>query len=182
MKETTPTSIYKRLYPNSVPILFVRTEALKRAASHEHLARLREIHALQTRDCPMCGRGASFGRRSIPNHRSVFREGAEDTDEVMQMAEKKCDDKKCYKHGGLKVRGERLEGRVVSAKARNTAVIEIDRTRFFPKYQRWAKERSHMTVHNPSCIGAKVGDWVAVAETRKLSKTKAWTILEVSNS
>ncbi len=94
------------------------------------------------------------------------------------MAEE-CNDKKCYKHGDLKVRGERLQGKVVSAKSRNTVVIERDRTQFFPKYQRWAKERSHMSAHNPPCINAKVGDMVTVAETRKLSKTKAWTVLEV---
>jgi small subunit ribosomal protein S17 len=95
------------------------------------------------------------------------------------MAEEKCDDKKCYKHAGLKVRGERLQGKVISAKAKNTVVIEMDRTKFFPKYQRWAKERTHMSAHNPSCIGAKVGDIVTIAETRKLSKTKAWTVLDI---
>lgn len=36
-----------------------------------------------------------------------------------------------------------------------------------------------MAAHNPPCIAAKVGDIVAIAETRKLSKTKAWTVLEV---
>jgi len=95
------------------------------------------------------------------------------------MADEKCDDKKCYRHAGLSVRGERLEGKVVSTKGKNTVVIERDRTKFFPKYQRWAKERSHMMAHNPPCIAAKLGDIVAVAETKKLSKTKAWTVLEV---
>lgn len=98
------------------------------------------------------------------------------------MAEENCNDKKCYKHGGLKVRGERLYGRVVSAKAKNTVIIERDHATFYRKYQMWARERSHLAAHNPACINAKVGDTVEVAETRKLSKTKAWTVFRIIKS
>lgn len=94
------------------------------------------------------------------------------------MAEK-CNDKKCYKHSGVKVRGGRLFGRVISTKGRNTAVVERDTTVFFSKYQKWARRRSRISVHNPSCINARMGDLVSLGETRKLSKTKAWTVLEV---
>jgi small subunit ribosomal protein S17 len=94
------------------------------------------------------------------------------------MAEK-CTDKKCYIHGGLKVRGGRLTGRVVSTKAKNTAIIERDITRYFAKYQRRAKERSHITAHLPGCMKVSAGDMVVLGETRKISKTKAWTVMEV---
>ncbi len=90
-----------------------------------------------------------------------------------------CNDKKCYKHGSVKVRGERVIGRVASTKGKNSAVVERDITKKLTKYQRWAKEKSRISAHNPSCINAQVGDLVTVAETRKLSKTKAWTILEI---
>ncbi len=90
-----------------------------------------------------------------------------------------CTDKKCYIHGGLKVRGGRLTGKVVSTKAKNTAIIERDSTRFFQKYQRRAKERSHITAHLPACLKISLGDMVVLGETRKISKTKAWTVLEV---
>ncbi len=91
----------------------------------------------------------------------------------------KCDDKKCYKHGGLKLRGGTLAGKVVSAKSKNTVVVERAITEYFPKYRKWARGTSHISAHNPACINAKVGDMVNLAETRKLSKTKAWTVVNV---
>lgn len=95
------------------------------------------------------------------------------------MAEK-CEDKKCFKHGGLKVRGETLKGRVVSAKSRHTVIVERSTTQYLAKYRKWAKGRSHIAAHNPPCINAQVGDIVDLAETRKLSKTKAWTVVGLS--
>lgn len=90
-----------------------------------------------------------------------------------------CRDTKCHRHGGLKVRGGRISGKVVSTKAKNTAIIERDSTRYYPKYYRRAKERTHVAAHLPGCINVSVGDKVVLGETRKLSKTKAWTVLEV---
>ena len=94
------------------------------------------------------------------------------------MAEE-CNDNKCYKHGSTKVRGERVIGKVASTKGKNTAVVARDIIKKITKYQRWAKEKSRISAHNPPCIHAQVGDLVTVAETRKLSKTKAWTVLEI---
>lgn len=90
-----------------------------------------------------------------------------------------CNDKKCYKHGSVRVRGGRAQGLIVSAKAKNTVIIERPLTQFFSKYKRWARRRSHIVAHNPACIGAQVGDMVTVGETRKLSRTKAWTVISV---
>ncbi|MBI5047016.1 30S ribosomal protein S17 [Candidatus Micrarchaeota archaeon] len=91
----------------------------------------------------------------------------------------KCDDKKCFRHGGVKVRGENLTGRVVSSKAKHTVVVERDTTEFSSKYRKWFRGHSHIAAHNPVCISAKVGDRVYLGETRKLSKTKSWTVLEI---
>ena len=96
----------------------------------------------------------------------------------MIMVEK-CDDKKCFKHGGVKLRGESLSGKVVSAKGKNTVVVERSIINYFSKYKKWARGTSHISAHNPACIAAKVGDKVELAETRKLSKTKAWTVVNV---
>ncbi|MFH0737999.1 MAG: 30S ribosomal protein S17 [Candidatus Micrarchaeota archaeon] len=95
------------------------------------------------------------------------------------MAEK-CVDKKCFRHGGLKVRGEMLLGKVVSAKSKNTVIIERSQTQYIPKYRKWARGSSRIAAHNPPCINAKVGDLVDIAETRKLSKTVAWTVIGMS--
>ena len=90
-----------------------------------------------------------------------------------------CNDKKCFRHGNVSVRGGRLIGKVVSAKARRTVIVEIEMARRIPKYHRWERRRSKISAHNPPCIRAKEGDVVLLGETRKLSKTKAWTVMEI---
>lgn len=96
------------------------------------------------------------------------------------MATEKCDDKKCFKHGGLKLRGEFLSGKVVSARSRHTVIVERPTTQYFSKYRKWARGTSRIAAHNPACLNAKIGDLVELAETRKLSKTKAWTVISVA--
>src|SRR3989338_6720379 len=90
-----------------------------------------------------------------------------------------CNDKKCFNHGTIRVRGGRLTGKVVSTKAKHTAIIERSSISYISKYRRWAREHSRIAAHNPSCITAKLGDLVRIGETRKISKTKAWTITEI---
>lgn len=79
----------------------------------------------------------------------------------------------------IATRGERLQGIVVSAKAKLTAVVERPTVKFFPKFQKWAAGRSKITVHNPTELNAKVGDVVEISECRKISKTKAWVITQI---
>ena len=93
------------------------------------------------------------------------------------MTEKKKTDNVDY--GDLRIRGGRLEGRIVSAKAKNTAIVERDITRYFSKYKRYARERSHIAAHIPSGLEVNIGDKVVLGETRKISKTKSWVIIKV---
>jgi len=90
-----------------------------------------------------------------------------------------CKDEKCFQHGSLKTRGAMAEGKVVSDKGKNTVIVEREHVRFIPKYERYLRSRSRIPAHNPECIGAKVGDVVKIAECRKLSKTKAWTVVKI---
>ncbi len=90
-----------------------------------------------------------------------------------------CIDKNCYVHGGLRVRGGMTEGIVVSDKGKRTVIVERHFTRYTSKYRRFARERSKIQAHNPDCISAKTGDTVKLGETKKISKTKAWTVLEI---
>lgn len=76
-------------------------------------------------------------------------------------------------------RGGFLTGKVVSDKMKKTVVIERDHTKYYSKYKKYARSRSRIVAHNPEDINAKVGDRVMIAETRKLSKTKAWTVIEI---
>ncbi len=90
-----------------------------------------------------------------------------------------CDDKKCFMHGSLSVRGGRLTGKVVSTKGKHTVIIERSIINYMPKYRRWAREHSRIAAHNPACLSAKLGDQVRIGETRKISKTKSWTVVQV---
>ncbi|MEM7816117.1 MAG: 30S ribosomal protein S17 [Candidatus Aenigmatarchaeota archaeon] len=86
--------------------------------------------------------------------------------------EKKCNDAKCPWHGKLSIRGRVFRGVVRSDKSHNTVIVEWGYHRFIPKYERYQRQKSRITAHNPPCIRAREGDSVIVAECRPLSKTK----------
>ncbi len=92
--------------------------------------------------------------------------------------EKECEDVDCPFHGTLPVRGQILEGEVVSDKAPKTVVVQRNYLKKIPKYERYEKRRSKIHAHNPPCINAKVGDVVKIAECRPLSKTKSFVVIE----
>lgn len=89
-----------------------------------------------------------------------------------------CTDKNCPFHGDLKVRGQIIEGRVVSDKMRRTVVVEKDYLHYLRKFERYERRRSKLSAHNPECIAAKVGDNVKIMECRPISKTKSFVIIE----
>ena len=92
--------------------------------------------------------------------------------------EKECNDPNCPWHGNLKVRGQMMEGVVVSDKMKNTVVVEREYLRYVKKYERYEKRRRRYHVHNPPCIDAKVGDKVRFMECRLLSKTVSFVVIE----
>jgi small subunit ribosomal protein S17 len=81
--------------------------------------------------------------------------------------------------GPIVARGHVRRGTVVSDRSKRTVVVEWDTLERFPKYRRFARSKSRLPVHNPDSIGAKLGDEVEVAETRKISKTKSWTVTRI---
>ncbi|MEM0358958.1 MAG: 30S ribosomal protein S17 [Hadesarchaea archaeon] len=92
--------------------------------------------------------------------------------------EKSCSDPRCPFHGSLSVRGKVLEGTVVSDKRAKTVTVEIPRVQKVRKYERFEKRTSKIHAHNPPCINARMGDRVKIAECRRLSKTKAFVVIE----
>jgi small subunit ribosomal protein S17 len=90
---------------------------------------------------------------------------------------KVCTDQNCPFHGRLPVRGQIFEGVVVSDGMDKSAVVRRERLVYVPKYERYLKRTSRMSVHSPPCIEAKAGDEVTVMECRPLSKTIAFTIV-----
>jgi small subunit ribosomal protein S17 len=92
--------------------------------------------------------------------------------------EKDCDDPNCPFHGTLPVRGQIIEGEVISDKAPKTVVVLRSYLKRIAKYERYEKRRSKIHAYNPPCINAKVGDVVRIAECRPLSKTKSFVVIE----
>ena len=78
----------------------------------------------------------------------------------------------------IKVRGNILEGIVVSTKPKNTAIVQREYLKFVPKYERYERRRTKINAHLPAEIEVKVGDKVRIGETRKLSKTKSFIVIE----
>ncbi|MCD6398680.1 MAG: 30S ribosomal protein S17 [Candidatus Aenigmarchaeota archaeon] len=91
----------------------------------------------------------------------------------------KCEDKNCPFHGKISVRGRVFEGIVISDKAKNTATVQWEYFYYLPKYERYERRRTKISVHNPPCIDAKKGDLVKIAECRPISKTKSFVIIEL---
>jgi small subunit ribosomal protein S17 len=69
-------------------------------------------------------------------------------------------------------------GIVVSDAMNKTIVIRIDSIRSHDRYGKVVKRSSRLHVHDEQNI-ASVGDTVRVVETRPLSATKRWRLLEV---
>lgn len=99
----------------------------------------------------------------------------------VKKPEKTCEDINCPFHGTLSVRGNLIQGKVVSTKAQKTAVVEKHYQHYLPKYERFERRHSRIVAYNPDCIGAKEGNIVTIAETRPISKTKAFVVIEKVN-
>jgi len=93
-----------------------------------------------------------------------------------------CEDKHCPFHGTISLRGRVFEGTVVRAKIPRMALVEWGWKRHVPKYERYEKKRTKVIVHNPPCMNVEVGDCVKIMETRKISKTKNFVIIENESS
>jgi small subunit ribosomal protein S17 len=93
--------------------------------------------------------------------------------------QKECNDKKCPIHGNVIPRGRTFTGLVVSVSPHKSAVVEWGLWRYVPKYERYEKKKTRISVHNPGCIGAQKGDRVLIQECRPLSKTKNFTITKI---
>ena len=78
----------------------------------------------------------------------------------------------------LSTRGRTFVGKVVSAKAQKTVTVEWERRQYIPKYQRYQKKRTRVHAHNPEEIDAMEGDMVKIQETRPISKTKTFIVIE----
>jgi len=77
-----------------------------------------------------------------------------------------------------KLKGRILQGVVVSNKMKNTIVVKVERRVTHPVYGKVVTRTTKVHAHdaNDQC---KEGDIVLVQETRPISKTKSWVLLNI---
>ena len=71
-----------------------------------------------------------------------------------------------------------LRGRVVSDKMDKTITVKIERRVKHPVYGKYITRSSKVHVHDEA-NKAGMGDTVLVAESRPLSKSKSWILVEI---
>jgi small subunit ribosomal protein S17 len=96
----------------------------------------------------------------------------------VKAPETACQDQHCPFHGKLPVRGQVIDGVVVSTKMTNTAVVERNYLKYDTKYERYEKRTSRYSAHCPPCLAVKAGDPVSIMECRPLSKTVSFVVVE----
>ncbi len=90
----------------------------------------------------------------------------------------KCNDAHCAVHKAITTRGREFVGTVINTRAQKTVTVEWGRRKYLPKYERYMKARTRMKAHSPECMKIEKGDIVRIAETRPISKTKKFVIVE----
>lgn len=74
-------------------------------------------------------------------------------------------------------RKERV-GVVISDKMDKTITVQVDWITHHPVYRKLMRRATRFKVHDEK-DSAKTGDTVRIQETRPLSKTKRWTLVEI---
>lgn len=76
------------------------------------------------------------------------------------------------------VRRTQKVGRVVSDKMNKTVVVAVDYLKPHPLYRKIIRKTSKFHAHDEE-NACKVGDIVRIEETRPLSRTKRWRVVEI---
>ena len=71
-----------------------------------------------------------------------------------------------------------MVGTVTSNKMDKTVIVLVERLVKSKLYHKYIRRRSKFAAHDEN-NAAGMGDLVSVAESRPLSKTKTWTLVEV---
>ena len=71
-----------------------------------------------------------------------------------------------------------LQGKVVSSKMDKTIVVLVERKIKHPVYGKYIKRSSKIHAHDEGNV-CQEGDLVSIAETRPISRTKSWKLVEI---
>lgn len=75
-------------------------------------------------------------------------------------------------------KGRTLQGRVIKAKMKNTVTVAVDRRVTHELYEKVITRTTKLHVHDPEAR-CKEGDKVLIQESRPISKTKSWVLLNI---
>ena len=94
------------------------------------------------------------------------------------MAEEKCTDFACPKHGQISLRGRSFKGTVIK-KFPKRVVIEFERTIYIAKYERYSKRKTKLHARLPDCMShdVEIGDYIEIMECRPISKIIHFVVL-----
>ena len=81
----------------------------------------------------------------------------------------------------LSFRGKLFEGKVVSAKSKNTVVIQREAPLYMSKTKRYARSKSTIHAYKPVKLEVKEGDMVVAAECRPVAKSVSFVVVEVKS-
>lgn len=81
----------------------------------------------------------------------------------------------------LSVRGKLFEGKVVSAKNKNTVVIRRENPLYITKTKRYARSTSTIHAYKPAKLELKEGQTVIAAECRPVAKSVSFVVVEVKS-
>lgn len=76
--------------------------------------------------------------------------------------------------------GRTIIGKVISDKMDKTIVVQIERKVKHKLYGKYVKKYSKMKAHDDANI-CGIGDLVLIKESKPISKTKHWVLVEVLN-
>lgn len=89
-------------------------------------------------------------------------------------------DKKCPFTGDVSIRGRIFKGEVLKMKQERTIVVVKRYFHYNKKYKRYERRNTKFNVHLSPCFFGlvRVGDIVTCGETRPLSKTKRFVVID----
>ena len=103
--------------------------------------------------------------------------GARDIGIDVPVPGRTCADPKCPFHGRLPVRGQSLEGVIVTTRMQRTVVVEREYSRYIQKFERYETRTRRMLAHAPPCLTLAPGHRVTLMECRPLSKTVSFVVI-----
>jgi len=87
------------------------------------------------------------------------------------------DEKKAPEAGSVEIRrAKERDGVVIAANTKATITVEVTRRVQHAQYGKYQTRRKTYAVHD--LVGCRVGDQVRIRETRPLSKTKRWRVIQ----